>query len=426
MFQPMHNHKTLYLLAAGLLAMCACSKKEEKTEEAAAPVQVAAVAKRTIRRVVTADGVLYPRDQANVVPKITAPVQKFLIKRGDHVRQGQLLAVLESKDLAAGAAEGRGQLAQAESNYRATSSVAVPEAVTKARTDVETARETLDAARKLLESRRALLKQGALPRRQLDEAQVTYAVAKSQFENAEKHLAALQNVGKGEQIKTAAAQVETAKSHLQSAEAQLAYAEIRSPLDGVISDRPLYPGDVASPGTPLLTVMDISRVVARVNVPQDQVGFVKLGQPATITAAGGGAEIRGQVIVVSPAADPGTTTVQVWVEAANPGEKLKPGTPVRAAILTASIPDSTVVPVAALLAGAEGGTVVMTVDAGLVAHERKVEVGVREAEIVQILSGAAPGEQVVVVGGVGVQDKGKVRIVKPGAKDEDEKGGKEK
>jgi multidrug efflux pump subunit AcrA (membrane-fusion protein) len=415
----MHNPKTLYLLAAGLLATCACSKKEEKTEEAAAPVQVAVVAKQTICRVVTADGVLYPHDQANVVPKITAPVQKFLIKRGDHVRQGQLLAVLESKDLAAGAAEGRGQLAQAESNYRATSSATVPEAVTKASTDMEAARETLDVARKLVESRRTLFQQGALPRRQVDEAQVTYVVAKSQFDNAEKHLAALQNVGKGEQIKTAAAQVETAKSHLQSAEAQLAYAEIRSPLDGVISDRPLYPGDVASPGTPLLTVMDISRVVARVNVPQDQAGFVKLGQTAAITAAGGGAEIRGQVIVVSPAADPGTTTVQVWVEAANPGEKLKPGTPVRASILTASIPDATVVPVSALLAGAEGGTVVMTVDAGLVVHERKVEVGVRETEIVQILSGAAPGEQVVVVGGVGVQDKGKVRIVKPGEKEQE-------
>ena len=91
--------------------------------------------------IVNADAVLYPRDQANIMPKISAPVRRFLVNRGDHVKQGQLLAELENRDLAAAAQESRGQFAQAESNYRATTDAGVPEQVTKAQTDVAAARE---------------------------------------------------------------------------------------------------------------------------------------------------------------------------------------------------------------------------------------------------------------------------------------------
>src|SRR6185503_4229898 len=119
-------------------------------------------------------------------------------------------------------------------------------------------------------SRQQLLKEGATARKTVDEAQVAYAQAKSQFDTAEQHLKSLQSVGKQEQIKTAAAQVEAAKGHYASAEAQVGYSEIRSPIDGVITDRPLYPGEMANAGAPLLTVMDMSAVVARVNMGQTQ------------------------------------------------------------------------------------------------------------------------------------------------------------
>ena len=95
--------------------------------EAPAPVQVTAVTQDTIRRIVAGDGVLFPRDQASVMPKIAAPVQRFLVQRGDHVKQGQLLAVLESRDLTAGAAESQAQVAQAEANLRSITSAQVPE-----------------------------------------------------------------------------------------------------------------------------------------------------------------------------------------------------------------------------------------------------------------------------------------------------------
>jgi len=240
-----------YLIAVIALLASACSKTEKPEAEAPAPVQVTAVTQDTIRRIVGGDGVLFPQDQASVTPKISAPVQKFYVNRGDHVKQGQLLATLENRDLVAGAAESKAAVDQAESNLRATQGASIPEMAVKAQTDVDAARQTSDAAKKVLDSRQKLFDQGALARRQVDEAQVAYAQASSQLRAAEEHLRAVQAVSGAEQRNTAAAQVESAKAHNQSLEAQLNYSRIVSPIGGVVSDRPLYAGELASPGTPL-------------------------------------------------------------------------------------------------------------------------------------------------------------------------------
>jgi len=411
---------TILLLTSCLVATFGCSKKEGNEAEAPAPVQVTAVTQDTIRRIVSGDGVLFPRDQASVMPKIASPVQKFYVNRGDHVKQGQLLAVLENRDLTAQAAEGQGAMDQAESNLRTTSGASIPESVVKAQTDVDSDRQAMDAAKKVFDSREQLFKDGALARRQVDEALVSYTQAKGQFQAAQEHLKVLDAVAKGEQIKTASAQVESAKAHHQSLEAQLSYAQILSPISGVIADRPLYAGEMATPGTPLLTVMDISRVVARVSVPQSQAGIVRVGHPATITQTDGGQEVPGKVIVVSPATDPASTTVQVWVEAENPGDRLKPGASVHVAVITEMFKAATVVPVSAILPGEEGGTAVLTVSADSTAHKKQVELGVREGDKVQILSGVRPGEEVVVVGGLGVDDKAKVRVINTTVEESDE------
>jgi HlyD family secretion protein len=409
-----------------LLLLAGCSKKEEEEAPAGTPsVQVAAAVQGPIRRIVEADAVLYPFDQAAVMPKISAPVQKFNVNRGDHVRSGELLATLENRDLMAAVAAAKAQLDQAEANYRAVSAASVPEEVVKAQTDVQGAQQAYDAAQRIYQSRQELLKEGALARRLVDEAQVAAVQAKGQLDAAREHLRTLQSVGKDEQVKTAAAQVEAARANYQAAQAQLNYSEIHSPISGVVAERPLYAGELASPSTTLLTVMEISRVVARVNVPQGQANAIRVGNTATLTQAGTDLQLPGKVTVVSPATDPASTTVQVWVQADNPGERWKPGAGVHAAIATQVIPNAVVIPASALLAGEEGGTVVLVVGSDSVAHIHPVDVGIREGDKVQILKGVSPGDQVVIQGGVGIDDNTKVQIAKPGenADADDDKGG---
>ena len=412
-------HK-LYVLAVAVLFLAACSKPEEKETEAPAPVQVTAVTQATIQRIVAGDGALFPLNQASLIPKITAPVQKFYVNRGDHVKQGQLLAVLENGDLIAAANESKGTVEQAESNLRTTEGATVPDSVVKAQTDVESARTARDNAKKVLDSREQLFKEGALAQRLVDESRVAYSQAESQLQAAQEHLRTLQSVAKEEQIKGAAAQVQSAKAHLVSQETQVAYSRVTSPIAGIVADRPLNVGEMANPGSPLLTIVDISRVVARVDVPQGEASAVKVGQTATLTQPDSKEEVQGKVTVVSPATDPNSTTVQVWILIDNPGERLKPGMAMHAAIATEVYKAATVVPVAAILPGEEGGTAVLTVSPDNVAHKRTVTLGVRQGNQVQILSGVNPGEEVVVAGGLGLDDKAKVKIVTTAVEESDE------
>ena len=409
------------LLSVALALSASACKKAEKPEEVVAPVRVSPAIKGSIRLLVNADAVLFPRDQANIVPKISAPVKRFLVNRGDHVKQGQVLAELEARDLAAAAQASRGQYNQAQSNYRSTTSVGVPEQMTKSQTDLTAARESMDAAKRLLDNRQQLFKDGALAKKLVDEAEVTYTQAKATFDTAQQHLQALQAVGGKEQVNSAAAQVETAKGQYEGAQAMAGYAEIRSPITGVVTDRPLYPGEMAAAGAPLLTVMDMSKVVARVNMAQDQAKNVKVGNEATITPADGGELVTGRVTIVSPAADQNSTTVQVWVQADNPGERLHAGQAVHVSIVAATLEGATLIPAAAILPNAEGETIVLIVDDKDVAHEKVVQIGVREPEMVQIVAGVDVGQRVVTQGGLGLEDKSKVRVMKPGEKAAGEK-----
>ncbi len=394
------------LLAAG----CAKNPNGSGSEESepATPVEVAAAKLETIHSAIAAEAILYPAKQANIVPKISAPVARFLVQRGDHVREGQLLAVLEDRDLAAAAEESKELYRQAQANFQNTSNAIMPEDLTKAKTDVESARQAFEAAKKAYDNREALLREGALAQKLVDDAKVAMVAAQSQFETAQQHLRLLESVGRAEQLKGAQAQVDAAKAHYESAAAQLSYAEVRSPMKGVVSDRPLNTGEMASSSSALISIVDISQVVARANVPVHEAALIQVGRAATISGPGG--DVTGKVTVVSPAVDPSTTTVEIWVAAANPGEKLKPGVTVKVSIDAGEVRDAVVVPTVALLNSDEGGEKVMVAGADSLAHERKVETGVRAGDAVQILSGVKPGEQVITQGALGLDDKAKIRI----------------
>jgi RND family efflux transporter MFP subunit len=173
---------------------------------------------------------------------------------------------------------------------------------------------------------------------------------------------------------------------------------------------------MANTGMPLVTVMDVSAVVARINMAQDQAKDVRVGDEATLTPSDGSEPVSGKVTIVSPAADPNSTTVQVWVQADNPDERLRAGQSVHVAIVAATIDGATLIPASAVLPSDEGGTIVLVVDDKDTAHEKKIQIGVREPELVQVIAGVEPGERVITVGGLGLADKAKVRVMKPGEK----------
>jgi HlyD family secretion protein len=410
---------TGFIVAAALLAGCGKAKDEGDAEtEAPTPVLVETAVLGAIDHVVTADTILYPIDQANVTPKISAPVKRVLVNRGDHVRAGQLIAQLESSDLAAAVEEAKYQYQQAQSAYATVTGATVVEDETRAKADIQSAQSAFDAAKKLYDSRVALQKEGALAQRQVDETHLQMVQAQTQLETAQQHLKSLNGVGRQEAVRAAQAQMDAAKAHEDTLAVQLSYARIVSPINGVVAERQVYPGEMANSGAPLVSIIDISSVRAVANVPVKEAESIRVGRPARV--AGPDGDIPGTVTVVSPAANPNATTVEVWVQIPNPGERLKPGATARVAIIAETIQNTLVVPASALLNGDEGKQKVMVVSSDSVAHERAVAVGVRQGDRVQILSGVQEGDQVVTSGGLGLEDKAKVTIQQPKSEDEDE------
>lgn len=408
----------------GQVVSVGCSSGEEN-KESTVSVQVAPVEKTTIQHTIRTEAVLFPRQQAAIVPKISAPVQKFMVKRGSPVREGQLLAVLENRDLTAAAQENRGGYDQAQAAYETTTAASLPEEIQKAQADAQQAQTAADAQEKVFESRQQLFDQGALPRKELDQSRVDVVQARNQAAIAKKHLDALLAIGKQQELKSAAGQLESAEGKYRGAEAQLSYSQIRSPINGVITDRPLYPGEMAAAGTPLLTVMDISSVIAKAHIPQSDAAALKVGDKGTITVPGIDEPIAGKVTVVSPALDPSSTTVEVWLEAKNPKHNLKPGTSVQLALTAKTVKDALVVPASSVITAADGTTAVMLAGSDGRAHQQAVKLGIRSGDDVQVVEGVSANDKVVASGAYGLPDKTKIQIETSEAPEGSPEGAKE-
>jgi HlyD family secretion protein len=396
-------------LIAGLLFTSGCSS-DKGDKEPTVSVQVASVEQTTIQHTIQTEAVLFPRQQAAIIPKISAPVQKFLVKRGSPVHEGQLLAVLENRDLAAAAQDTRGAYDQAQATYETTTAAGLPQEIQKAEADVQQAQQALDAEEKVFQSRQQLFDQGALPRKELDQSRVDFTQARNQYAIARKHLDDLMAIGKQQELKAAAGQLESAKGKYMGAQAQLSYSEIRSPIDGVITDRPLYPGEMAAVGTALLTVMDVSSVIAKAHIPQSEAAVLKVGDNGTMTVPGIEDPIAGKVTVVSPALDPNSTTVEVWLEAKNPKHVLKPGTSVHLALTAQTVNDALVVPISSVITAPDGTSAVMLAGADGRAHQKAVKLGIRNGDEVQIVEGVTANDKVVATGAYGLPDKTKIKI----------------
>jgi multidrug efflux pump subunit AcrA (membrane-fusion protein) len=398
---------------AAILALSAGCSKEAGAKAPTVSVQAEAAEKKTIEHTIEAEALLFPLQQVAITPKITAPVHAFHVNRGSHVKAGQLLAVLENRDLSAAAVESKGMYEQAQAAYETTTGASLPEEMQKAALEVEAAKRALDAQQKVYDSRQELFQQGAMPRKELDQAGVDLTNAKNQYEISSKHLEALKAIGEKQTLRSAQGQLESAKGHFQGAEAQLSYSEIHSPINGVVTDRPLYPGETAAAGAPLLTVMDISKVIAKAHIPQPDAALLKVGDKATLAVPGEEDKIEGKVTIISPALDPNSTTVEVWVQAANPKERLRPGTSVHLAMLAKTLKDAVIVPASAVLTGQDGATSVMVVGDDGKAHQKAVKAGVRDGEDIQIAEGIQPGEKVITQGAFGLPDGTKVTVETP-------------
>jgi RND family efflux transporter MFP subunit len=405
--------------AACLLSGC---KKADTVEASEVTVQAEKVAVRPLTESISAESVLTPQAQATIVPKISAPVKAFFVQRGARVAKGQLLATLEHADLDAAVRDSHGALKQADATYVTTTKAGVVEDLQKARLDLAQAKANLQVAQNVFNARENLLKEGAVPRRDFETAQAGLVQAKAAYDIAEQHLNSVNAVSQTATIQNAEGARESAQGKLEAAQAALGYSEIHSPIDGVVTDRPLFAGEMANAGQPIVTVMDISTLIAKVHLSPEQATALKLGDEAAVTITGEEAPVKGKLTLISPALDTGSTTLEVWVAIPNKDGKLKVGTSVHVAVSSRIIQNALCIPNEALIATKAGEPAVMVIGKDGVANQKTVKTGITDGHDTQILSGLASGDQVVNKGAYGMDDGTKVKIGAPDGADDTKPG----
>ncbi len=401
------------ILAFSCLALIGCGGHKE--EEPAKPKAIVAVKTAraelsSVQLTLQAPATIFPREQANITPRMTAVIRELKVRKGDNVAAGALLAVLENRDLVSQRDEAQAMLADAQATLEKTSKGTIPADVERARGAVATSTATMNQTKKIYDRRKALFDQGAIPERELLVSETDFSMARTNFEVAKKSLDLLEQQSRGQDIKIAEARVEQAKSRLATMSAQLQYSEIHAPFNGVVTEQTQYAGDLGQPSSPIFTIADLSVVTARAQVPEAEAARTTIGQACSFrTGEGEGVEVGGRISVVNRAVDPQRRTVEVWCEIARPPQSLRAGSFGSVTIKTGGPHDALMVPIAALMLdeGTNKGHV-MVMDEKSIAHKRDVQVGETQGDRRIVTSGLKAGEVVITEGGYELPDNTEV------------------
>jgi RND family efflux transporter MFP subunit len=402
------------------------SKTEAETEVTpTVSVKVAKAETQTIAAPVTAVGTIWPREKADVGAKISAQIKSMPLLKNKLVRAGEVIAVLEARDLQAQRAEALAALNEARANERSLVTGTIPKTNAEDQKALNDARAKVNNARATYERRRALYDKGGISKKDLEASQLDLTTAENELRLEEQTVALRAQSLNPNDRALASARTAQAQQHLATLDAQLSYATIRSPITGIVTDQFQYEGEFASAGGKLVTIADTSSVIVKAPFSDTAVAQVKTGDTVTVVPTDTSAEeMHGQVTLLGRSSDPANRTVEVWVTLGNGDGKLRANGAAQVTIAANSKNDAVVVPASAVTletSNASEGTV-MVVDDQSVAHETKVTIGIRTPDKIEIVEGLKGGETVVIEGNYALADGTKVEVATEDEKKEsDEK-----
>jgi RND family efflux transporter MFP subunit len=433
-----HQRNTVLIVIGVVLVVAALAilivwrvrnSKSEGEQEAEVPptvsVKVARAEKGTIATPVTAVGTIWPREKADVGAKISAQIKSMALLKNKLVRAGQIIAVLESRDLQAQRAEAVAALNEARANERSVVTGTIPKTNAEDQKALTDARAKVNNARALYDRRRALYERGGISQKDLEASQLDLTTAENELRLQEQTVTLRARSLNPNDRALASAHTAQAQQHLATLDAQLSYATIRSPITGIVTDQFQYEGEFASAGGKLVTIADTSTVIVKAPFSDTAVAQLKTGDPATVVPTDTSAEeMHGKVTLLSRSSDPTNRTVEVWVTLGNEDGKLRANGAAQVTIAANTRNDAIIVPASAVTletSNADEGTV-MVVDNQNVAHETKVKIGIRTSDKIEIVEGLKGGETVVIEGNYALPDGTKVVV----ATEKEEKEGEKK
>src|SRR5437660_8366117 len=431
----MRQRNTIIIIAVvaivffALVVLVVWRWRKSKTEAEAevtpvVSVKVAKAEQGSIAAQISAVGTIWPREKADVGAKISAQIRKMALLKNKFVRAGEVIAVLESRDLQAQRAEAVAALNQARAEERSVVTGTIPKTNAEDQKALMDARAKVNNARATYERRRTLYEKGGISKKDLEASQLDLTTAEDELRLQQQTVALRAGSLNPNDRALAAAKVAEAQQHLATLDAQLGYATIRAPITGIVTDQFQYQGEFAAAGAKLVNIADVSQVIVKAPFSDTVVAQLKVGDPAMVLPTDSpGEPMKGQVTLLGRSSDPTNRTVEVRGTLANGPGRLRANGAAQVTVAANSKSDAIVVPASAVTldaSNADEGTV-MVVDAQSVAHETKVTVGIRTTDKMEITEGLQGGETVVVEGNFSLPDGTRVDIAKEEEKKSEEK-----
>ncbi|HEX6627351.1 MAG TPA: efflux RND transporter periplasmic adaptor subunit [Gemmatimonadaceae bacterium] len=322
---------------------------------------IAVVNTSTIMSGPAVSGTLEPEREAVLRAQVAGSVLQTYADQGQAVSPGTVLARIDA--------------------------TGIQDAYTSARAGVVAARNSYDIATKDLARNEKLLAAGAIAERDIEQSRRAAIAAQATLEDA--------------------------NSRLASAERQYRSTTVTSPFGGIVSERPVSPGDVVQPGSALFTVVDPSGMRLEASVPAEQLSLIRVGVPVVFTVSGyPGRQFVGHIIRVNPTADPTTRQVRIYVSIPNAGRTLVGGLFASGRVSTAS-KTGMVVPASAV--DVRGTAPMVTRVKGGKVEKVQVQIGLtdKNSETTEILSGLQAGDTVLLGAAQGITSGTPIRVTAP-------------
>jgi membrane fusion protein, heavy metal efflux system len=315
-------------------------------------IQVVTITQGPMARILRLSGAVEYNDfkTTPVITQVGGPVSRVMVVQGEHVNAGQALLYVASPDYSL------------------------------LRASYLKARDAYQLADKLYRRAQDLYAHGAIAQADLDQAESTRTQANADFESSADAIRVL-----------GIADPETIVAKPPSAEIPLF-----SPVAGEVVDRQCSPGQLLAAGaTQCFTLSDMTSVWVLVNIYQNDVAHVHVGDPVTIENESYPGVVRGKIEYISPALDPNTRTLQARIESSNPGERLKKEMYVTAEVQAGVIPNALFVPNSSVLRDEQNMPYVYLQTGPAQFARRDVTLGETQAGKTQILSGLQANDRVV-------------------------------
>ncbi|OCA99055.1 efflux RND transporter periplasmic adaptor subunit [Clostridium beijerinckii] len=407
----MKNVKKIVIYAVIVIAVigCAAVAKTKLFSAKKAETTAVAVSKTTVEaQIAKAEekslgdsykATLEAYQQGIVTSKIAAKVVSVSVENGQYVNAGDTIATLDDQDIQNSIKTAQAQVEVSQQQLNSTQQQLNSSQVTLQKLQI-----LMDDAQRNYDRQKTLFDGGAISKTDLESAEKALNTSKADYSSG---LASIESAKAS--IESSRASLEAQKVNLQKAQNDLANTAIKAPISGVISDKALNVGQMASQGAALAKVNDISSVYATIQVSQEKITGVKIGQAATITVDGNDKTYDGTVEAMDSAADATTRVFNCKVKIDNGDKSLLPGIFGKVQLISEEKAQVITVPISAL-AGNEGDYSVFINDNGT-AKKQKITIGETNENNVEVTDGIKEGDQVICTNISTLQDGSEVDAI---------------